>query len=165
MKKYLIPASITAVAVGAFLVFQNAGIVSPTLGTWTTVAKLSKPNGPGSYVGVTEVPKFNISVLDCELRLKYVYETAGIGLMGGGTTPKQLAVGVEYPNRVTRSSLGQWTLQFSNSSGIGPFNTGMTSTPPLHRWLGWAVEFQCNHHHPLNTASRLIRLLMLIRIN
>ena len=42
MKKYLIPASITAVAVGAFLVFQNAGYVQTVqLSTWRPVADLT----------------------------------------------------------------------------------------------------------------------------
>ena len=127
MKKYLIPGTITALAIGAFLVFQNAGIVSPSLGTWTTVAKLSQLNSSGVTVGVSQVPKFDVSILNCELRLKYVYEAAGLMGAYGGSASKKLVLAVEHPNRVSRSSLGELNLQFSKSSGVGPFNFGMGS--------------------------------------
>ena len=56
MKKYLIPASITAVAVGAFLVFQNAGYVQTVqLSTWRPVADLTA--WPGTTVKAETLQK------------------------------------------------------------------------------------------------------------
>jgi len=77
MKKYLIPASITAVAVGAFLVFQNAGYVQTVqLSTWRPVADLSEAKTPpwglsSNPIIVGTLYPFIYNPGNCEYRLGY----------------------------------------------------------------------------------------------
>jgi hypothetical protein len=80
MKKYLIPAFITAVAVGAFLVFQNAGYVQTVqLSTWRPVADLSEATTPAwglssNPFNVRKSYPFKYDPGNCEYRLGYAYK-------------------------------------------------------------------------------------------
>lgn len=115
MKKIWIPASITTVAIGAFFVFQNAGVVSPKLGYWETVVDLSNvvvsPGASSGNVGTNQgngyvgsgstgsasslVNKFTVNTSACEYRLRYKEAYNNTPGTGYGNTPGS---GVGYNN-------------------------------------------------------------------
>lgn len=120
MKKYWVPASVLGVVIGAFFVFQNAGVVSPKLGYWEMVADLS--NIPTSQYGGSLVNKFEVNVGACEYRLRF--KKKNDNAMSSAIPIYTFASA--YPDQVQRDSRGAFAMSFSsNRAGVNPYNMGM----------------------------------------